>query len=268
MISFHHPRCAAPPCAKTLLRVTVGLMALFGLAPRPLSAAPQSKVVDKTDADAEIELQKTISNSGNDRAALVRNLKMYLLSYPDAPRKASVFRALVEACQQLHDAACATEYAERLIAIHPDDSEMMLLAVNLLEQQGDDASLTRAAGYVGRVLDRVEKTSAEERPARASAAEWQDRQDQLRALLYFLRGQIEKKQGTFDTAAKDLETSYSIRANAAAAEQLGEIAERRNDSAAAIEEYTLAFVLPESSPTGKVDRREIRMKLGNVWRKV
>lgn len=238
----------------------------------PLRATPQSKAatdnVSKGDAEAEIELQKAISNAGNDRAALVRNLKMYLLSFPDAPRKASVFRALVEACQQLHDTGCATEYAERLIAIHPDDSEMMLLAVNLLEQQGDSGSLTRATGYVTRVLDRIEKTPADERPPRSSLAEWQDRQDQLRALLYCLRGQIEKKENDLDASAKDLETSYSIRPNAAAANLLGEIAERRNDSGSAIEEYTRAFVLPESSPTGKVDRREVRMKLGNVWRKV
>lgn len=238
----------------------------------PSRAAPQSKTapdaVNKGDADAEIELQKAISNSGNERAALVRNLKAYLLSFPDAPRKASVFRALVEACQQLHDMGCATDYAERLIAIHPDDSEMMLLAVNLLEQQGDAASLRRAAGYVTRVVDRIEKTPVDERPPRSSPGEWQDRQDQLRALLYFLRGQIEKKQNDLDASAKDLETSYSIRPNAAAANLLGEIAERRSDSGSAIEEYTRAFVLPESSPAGKVDRREVRMKLGNVWRKV
>ena len=266
-----------PPRGSLFVRIlfacgAFALLAAFALATPSARAVLQSKSnpdsIDKKDADAETELQKAISNSGNDRAALVRNLKAYLLSFPDAPRKASVFRALVEACEQLHDAACATEYAERLIAIHPDDSEMMLLAVHLLEMQGDDASLTRAAGYVGRVLDRVEKTPPEERPARSSIAEWQDRQDQLRALLYYLRGDIEKKQRTYDTSVKDLETSYAIRANAAAAELLGEIAEMHNDSASAIDEYTLAFVLPESSPAGKVDRREVRMKLGNVWKKV
>ena len=40
-------------------------------------------------------LQKAIAEAGNDRAALVRNLKNYLLQFPDAPRKAAVHRALV-----------------------------------------------------------------------------------------------------------------------------------------------------------------------------
>jgi len=57
---------------------------------------------------------------------------------------------------------------------------MMLLAATLLEQKGDDASLTRAAGYVTRVLDRAEKASPEEKPARESLADWHAGQDQLK----------------------------------------------------------------------------------------
>ena len=40
----------------------------------------------------------------------------------------NVYQALVEACQQLRDMNCALDYAERLIALEPDDSEMMMLA--------------------------------------------------------------------------------------------------------------------------------------------
>src|ERR1700733_5276642 len=86
----------------------------------------------KKDAYAELDLQTALASAGNDSAALVRNLKAYLEKYPDAPRKAAVYRALVEACDQVRDNDCALDYAERLIAIRPDDSDMMLLAVNLL----------------------------------------------------------------------------------------------------------------------------------------
>jgi thiol-disulfide isomerase/thioredoxin len=226
--------------------------------------APESSGKKETNPDAELE--RAVANAGNDRAALIRNLKTYLLEFPDAPKKASVFRALVEACQHLRDNVCALDYAERLIAIQPDDSEMMLLAVSLLQQQGDDASLTRAGGYVTRVLDRVEKSTPEERSAHASEAEWQERHGKIRAALYFLRGEIESSQKNYEAAKKDLHTSYSIRPNAAAAEELGEIAELQKDLPKAIEEYTLAFVLPDSGPGTKVDRRQVRKKLGNVWR--
>jgi thiol-disulfide isomerase/thioredoxin len=231
------------------------------------SKAP-SDAISKKDANSETELQKAIADAGNDRSALVRNLKNYLKRFPDAPRKAAVYRALVESCQQVQDNACALEYAEKLIAVRPDDSEIMMLAVGLLQQQGDEASLTRAAGYVTRVLDRIEKSAPVDKSPRMSLEDWRDNQDQLRAALYNLRGQIEKSQHDYDAAAKDLRASYSIKPNAIAAEQLGELAEMRRDLAAAIDEYILAFDLPESGPAGKVDRRDVRKKLGNAWRQV
>ena len=154
------------------------------------------------------------------------------------------------------------------MAVHPDDSEMMLLAIGLLQKEGSEASLTRAAGYATRVIDRIEKTPPEEKSARISQKDWQAQQDRFRTALYSLRGQIEKSQMNYEAAAKDFQQSYSLHPNAMAAEQLGEIAEMKNDYAKAIEEYSLAFVLPEDGPSGKVDRREVRMKLGNVWRRV
>ncbi len=212
-----------------------------------------------------MELQKALASAGNDRAALVRNLKDYLQRFPDAPRRAAVYRALVESCDQLRDNACALDYAERLIALQPDDSEMMMMAINLLRQNGDPASLTKATGYAGRVLDRIEKSKPDERPARSSLAEWQEHRDNLRAALYFLRGEIENSQHKYDAATKDLQTSFSIHPNSSAAKVLGEIAELRKDEIEAIEQYTFAFVLPEEGPVGKVDRREVRWKLGNIW---
>jgi thiol-disulfide isomerase/thioredoxin len=222
----------------------------------------------KSDAQAEMELQKALADAGNDRAALVRNLKDYLQRFPDAPRRAAVYRALVESCDQLRDNACALDYAERLIAVQPEDSEMMMMAINFLRQLGDPASLTRASGYASRVLDRIEKSKPDERPVRSSIAEWQEHRDNLRAALYFLRGQIEDAQHRYDAATNDLRMSFSIRPNSAAAKVLGEIAELHKDEIEAIEEYTFAFVLPENGPVGKVDRREVRWKLGNIWLQV
>jgi thiol-disulfide isomerase/thioredoxin len=238
------------------------------VSPPPASPKTPSDAISKKDADPEMELQKAIADAGNDRGALVRNLQRYLQRFPDAPRKASVFRAVVESCEQLQDDACALKYSEELIALRPDDSEIMMLAVGLLQKQGDDASLTRASGYVSRVLDRIDKTTAAEKPPRVSPAEWQQNHDELRAALYNLRGQIEKAQHDGAAAEKDLRMSYAVQRNAVAAEQLGELAEMRRDYATAAQEYLLAFVLPEDGAVGKVNRREVRKRLGNVWRQL
>jgi cytochrome c biogenesis protein CcmG/thiol:disulfide interchange protein DsbE len=248
--------------------VRLAICAGFLLASSLAAVAQDSNSSAKKAPDPDAELQKALANAGNDSAAMVRNLKQYLQQFPDAPRKAAVYRALVEACQQTNDFRCALEYSERLIAVRPDDSQMMLVAVNLLQQQGDDDSLARAAGYVTRILDRVEKSPPEDRPARETLGEWQDGQAQLRTALYYVRGQVEKSQRNYDAAGKDLQMSYSIRPNALAAKSLGEVTELRGDFSGAIEEYIQAFTLPESGPAGNVDRPVVLRELGNAWRQV
>lgn len=232
------------------------------------SGSQKTKTAVPHDTEAEAALEKAFAVSGNDRAALVRNLQQYLLEFPNAPRKSEVYRALVDACRHLGDEACALNYAERLIAIKPDDSDMMLIAVTYLQRKGDDESLARAGDYVTRVLDRVEKSLPQERPRGESLEAWQARQQNLRGILYYLRGEIRYSREQYDAAAQDLETSYSIRPSASTAEKLGEIAELKSDAREAIKEYTLAFVLPDAGPDEKVDRSEVRERLGNVWREV
>ncbi|MFZ0634680.1 MAG: TlpA disulfide reductase family protein [Candidatus Acidiferrales bacterium] len=218
--------------------------------------------------DPEAALERAVASAGNDRAALVRNLQEYLLRFPDAPRKPAVYRALVESCEQLNDNVCALSNAEQLVAIRPDDSEMMMVAVNLLQAQGDEHSLVRAGGYITRVLDRVEKSIEDEKPARVSQSDWKAQQDQLRVALYVLRGKIEEQQKKYDDAVKDFQASNRVIPSALAEQHLGAIAELRNDPRGAIDYYMEAFVLPESGPGGSVDRMIVRQNLTNVWREI
>src|SRR5437016_12344046 len=44
----------------------------------------------------EEQLQQAINNSGNDRAALVRNLEAFLKDNPDSRQRSQTYRALVE----------------------------------------------------------------------------------------------------------------------------------------------------------------------------
>ncbi|MGH9702782.1 MAG: tetratricopeptide repeat protein, partial [Candidatus Acidiferrales bacterium] len=235
-------------------------------------APPQSKSKAKDQKekvpDADDALEIAVSSAGNDRAALVRRLEEYLKQYPDAPRKVDVYRALVEASEQLQDHARALEYTERLIALRPDDNQMLLVAAGLLERQGDEHSLTKAAGYLDRVIDRIEKTPQVDKPARVSVDEWERQENQLRSAMYLIRGRIEMEQRDYPRAKNDFGISYKLAPSAAAALWLGEVAEIQNDCATAIGQYIAAFVLPEKSQIGTVDHHEVRQKLGNCWRRV
>jgi thiol-disulfide isomerase/thioredoxin len=213
----------------------------------------------------EEQLQLTISNSGNDRAALVRNLEAYLKEFPDSRQRPQIYRALVEACMQLRDDARAAGYAERIVALNPDDISMTILTIQLLERTGDEAALRRATNYATRVLEFVERSSSGEKSPRLSQEEWAMEKKRDRMSVLALRGRLELKLKDTIAAQKDFEASYAVLPGATAAEQLGEIAELKKDSNAAIKQYARAFALFDGT-NGTISRREIRQKLGNVWR--
>jgi thiol-disulfide isomerase/thioredoxin len=234
-------------------------------APASPAKPPAAKTASPPKLTPDEELQQSINSAGSDRAALVRNLESFLKKYPESSQRPQIYRALVEADLQLQDNAHATEYAERIVALSPEDMSMTLLAIQLLERNGDEAALKRATSYSTRVIDFVHQDSADKRSPRVSLQDWEAEHKRDEMSLLMLRGRLFMKLHQDDYAQRDFAASYAIVPNPQAAEKLAEIAEMNKNSAAAIAEYARAFALSDDAK-GDPNRREIREKLGNVWR--
>ncbi|HKV23810.1 MAG TPA: thioredoxin domain-containing protein [Candidatus Acidoferrum sp.] len=228
--------------------------------PGSAKVSPPKKAPSESDA-----LQQAIDDAGNDRAALVRNLEGFLKDYPESQQRPQIYRALVEASIQLQDTARAANYAERIVALKPEDISMTMLAIQLLERTGDEAALRRAMNYCSRVLDYVQRDSIEDKSPKLSKQEWQTENNRDEMNIRNLRGGIAFKLKDYAPAQKDFQASMAISPSPVAGETLGEIAELHKDLPSAIREYARAFALSGTSDGG-ARRREIRQKLGNVWR--
>jgi thiol-disulfide isomerase/thioredoxin len=233
------------------------------------STPPQKKTSPAQSAPKPLspsdELQQTIEAAGNDRAALVRNLENFLQKYPQASERPQIFRALVEACLQLRDTAKAASYAERLVSLTPEDMSITLLAIQLLEKTGDEPALHRAVNYSSRVISYVENSSDNEKSPRVSPEQWTAEKKRDESSLYLVRARLESKLHDNLSARKDTEASYALSPNSPAAEKLGELDELDKHYPSAISNYARAFSLSDT-PAKNEHRRELRQKLGNVWR--
>jgi thiol-disulfide isomerase/thioredoxin len=258
-------------CPRALTVVLASLLAAGSACiaqPKQQSSNPPKSNSKQGDAQTrptpDEELQQAIDSAGNDRAALVRNLETFLQKYPEAPQRTRIYRALVESSLQLRDNARAMNYAERIIALNPDDISMELIAVQLLEQFGDEAGLKRAVSYATRVLDFVNRPDDEKSP-KVSQAEFLASKNHDRMTVLVFRGRLYLKLKDNARAEKDFEDAYAFEPSAVAAEKMGEIAELNKDLPRSIQQYARAFSLFEGAKTAN-DRRETRQKLGNVWR--
>ncbi len=242
----------------------------------PASSTPKAKIEsaptppDEAVPDPDAELQILVRQAGNDPAVLTKNLEAYLERHPDSPRKDAIYRALMESQMNLHNPQGALDYAEKVIAIQPEDSQSMYLATTLLERLPDDASQLRAIDYDTRLLDRVSKADPDSRPQQMTLEDWQSGRNKFMVDLYVLRGRIQRHLHKNDEAVKDLTTAYHLAPTAEAALTLGEIAEENKRADEAIRQYAAAFVLSsEQSPDDKnppLDRDRLRARMGNLWR--
>jgi thiol-disulfide isomerase/thioredoxin len=245
------PPAASPPPAK----------------PKSADAPPESP---DAALDPDAELQLVVRQAGNDSATLVKSLETYLAKYPDSPRRGAIYRALLESEMNLHNQKSALDYAEKVIALQPEDSQSMYLAITLLEKLPDEASHLRAIDYDTRLIDRVSKADPESRPQQMTLEDWQAGRNKFLVDLYVLRGRLQYHLHKNDDAVRDLTAGFHLLPNAEAALTLGEIAEESKHADEAIRQYATAFALSsQEQPEAQgapLDRDLLRLRMGNLWR--
>ncbi|HWF14182.1 MAG TPA: thioredoxin-like domain-containing protein [Candidatus Acidoferrales bacterium] len=237
--------------------------------PKPKAETTPAEPQDSA-PDQDAELQILVRQAGNDPATLVKNLESYLSRYPDSPRRAAIYRALIESEMNLHNSQAALDYAEKVIAIQPEDSQSAYLAVTLLEKMSGDANQLKAIDYDTRLIDRVSKADPDSRPQQMTLEDWQSGRNKFLVDLYVLRGRVQRHLHKNDDAVKDLTVGFRMLPNAEAALTLGEIAEEEKQSDEAIRQYASAFMLAgqeQSDSNGPpMDREMLRLRMGNLWR--
>jgi thiol-disulfide isomerase/thioredoxin/predicted negative regulator of RcsB-dependent stress response len=176
----------------------------------------------------------------------------------------------MESEMSLHNGQAALDYAEKEIAIQPEDSQSTYLAVTLLEKMPGDANQTRALDYDSRLIERVSKADPDSRPQQMTLEDWQAGRNKFLVELYVLRGQLQRNLHKYDDAVKDLNAGFQLQPTADAALTLGEIAEEQKHADEAIRQYSTAFALAAQAPpdasTQPMDLDMLRLRIGNLWR--
>ncbi len=261
---------------RTSIPIIARLFFLAGAVAFSASCVPAQEATPPAEAKApgdskkipteQDDLQKAIEQAGNDRAALVGQLESFLKKYPESQQRVQIYRALVESLLQLRDYPRATEYSERLVALRPEDASIGILSIRLLERYGDAAGSRRAISYCTRLLDQVGRLPAEGKSPRETTEKFESDKKRDQAALLLTRGRLYKKISDLPNAQNDFIASYALVPSSSAAERLAELAELRNDSATALQQYARAFALADSAG-GESSRAELRKKAGNAWRR-
>ncbi len=225
------------------------------------AAKPETPV--SADADEQSALKDALQSAGDNPQILIKNLEGFLARFPQSSRRERVLRTICSYALQSNAPGALLQYGPMLLEITPDDPKLLTFLLDALARQNDQASRTRAIDYASRLLEIAQSqldraaTSGGDNNTRE---EWTERI----AAIYAQRAGFYRDSGELGKAIADDEKSYATYSTAGVAEQLGDAALKKGDSARALDYYLSAFIFPEKSPD-LARRQEIRRKLGSLY---
>jgi len=256
---------------KVLVRCLLGLSLWVVCAQVPLlagqsTAKPSEDKAKTADPDAveQEALRKALQSTGANPLVLIKNLETFLERFPETHRREIILRTICQEASEANAPAVTIKYGQMLIAMAPEDSTLLSLLLDALDQEKDAAHRTLAIDYSTRLIAMTEKRRSQAvQPDGEDHAE-QEKVTRRLATAYARRGSYYEDAGTLDKAKADFEKSYEVRPSARAAECLGDVASAQGDIARAADYYSSAFTFPEKEPD-LAHRWEVRRKLGNAY---
>ncbi len=214
-------------------------------------------------ADPAVELRKVVERSGGIETKLIENLEIFVKEHPDY-RRTDIEREIYKLAIKSRDRDRAIAYGEKMIAGNDRDVDTMTTLINLLRERRRGDDLKRALALTDELNQRMEAIFTGGKPGRIGQKAWNDRKEKTRASVAMLKGQVLIDLGEDSKAAAELRRSYKISPMSETAVDLAKLAEKRGARDEAIDYYVNAMA--QSFDTAdKVDRKEIRAKLGKLW---
>ncbi len=236
--------------------------------PKPSPAERSHSKLSPAAADEEAQaLAEAIESASGNPQALIKNLEDFLARFPNTARRQPVLQTILKQALEANDPRKALVSTEKLLDLHPDDPNLLVTLVELLDRAGpsaDAAGLPTAARYASRFIEHAEELSKVGRPTSVPEDKWRETQALELATGYLMRGRILAKSGESDKALADYEKSYAAYPTAQVAERLGDLASQKGQTDRAIDYYATAFAFPEKGgdPTR---RNQLRRKLGSSY---
>ena len=132
-------------------------------------------------------------------------LDRFSKAFPKSSYASNVYQYYAYTYQQLDDTAKLMEYADKVLAVDPQNFAMPLLVAQVLSEQGKD--LERATALATKALELAEKAQP---PANAPAEEWQKSRHASLGLAHGILGFIHLRQNHNPQAISELKTAVPL----------------------------------------------------------
>jgi thiol-disulfide isomerase/thioredoxin len=212
------------------------------------------------------ELQAALSGAGNSPLEFARVLENHLQKYPKSPQKQELERALVKSAIEANDTRRILLYGERVLAVEPDNPQILERVTRILLARDDKESAARALKYAQK-FEEILKALDKEGPSSArNRGQLLDELDRAMGRALVFQARASGNLGKTGEAIALAERSWERHPSAESAREIARWLSRAGRDMEAVRKYAEAFTIADSRNT-EADRAKDRAKMAELYQK-
>ena len=204
----------------------------------------------------QADLEKVLSEAGSSPLEYLRAIEKHLEQYPNSARRAELERAAVRAAIEARDDNRVILYGERVLALQPDDLQILEQVTRALLAGGSKDAWERALKYARRYEELVRQMQKDNPRIQTDRAMGRALCDEARA-----SGNL----GRLDEALALAQRAFETYPNAESARETARWYERLGKLEEAARRLADAFTIPDPRSTD-ADRARDRGRMGELYR--
>jgi thiol-disulfide isomerase/thioredoxin len=253
------------------IAVPVFLVSLFAAAicaqtPDSVVRLPVPGAAPQQDPDQE-ELNRISAEVGNSPVDAIRGFEAFLKSHPNSSLRPAVERILTRASIEANDRDRIILYGEKMLAIGPDDIQLLDRVMRELVQKSDPESAQKALTYGKRYETAINVVRAQPPQQHLTPGQWSQQGDRAMARAYALEAQAYGNAGDMGEAVKTAVKSWNMYPTGEGARIAAAWMVKLGRTKEAIEYYADAFTL-EDPASLETDRARDRTRMGELYTKL
>lgn len=243
-----------------------GSVLLAGLAVRAQTVSVPQPAAELSQSEQD-DLRQALGEAGNSPVDFMHALEEHLKKFPNSPRRAELERALVKSAMDLKDNSRIIRYGEAVLALNPDDMQVLEHVTVALLQTGGSENEELALKHAQH-LDKIvaQADAGGKNTSIRETLRHKDEHDRAAARAYLLEARANGMLGHTEQAITLAEKSYHTFASVEAAREAARWFDKAGKTDTAIQYLADAFTIAGLQAANPEAERD-RTKMGELYRK-
>ncbi len=214
----------------------------------------------------QTDLNRAVSEAQNSPLDMIRALEAHLNKYPATSNRTVIEKTLAQSSMQAGDSARIIKYGSKILAVPPEDLQLLDRVLKELADHTDTQSLMKSLIYLNRYRAGIADLRNKPQP-HVSPGQWAEQMERATARTDALEAHALGSAEKYEAAAAAGERSWATYPTGEGAREAATWLQKLGRDREALDYFADAFTLEDPGST-QIDRARDRSHMGDLFTKL